>query len=141
MARLVVDASVAVKWFVPEPGTDDAAALLAVGDDLCCPDLLFVEAANVLWKKTRRCELTRGEAAEVLEALAGSGLKSYPSLPMVAPALALAAETGSTVYDCLYLVLAAALRAPLVTADRRFAARQRSGPVARWVRVLGESQE
>jgi predicted nucleic acid-binding protein len=139
VARLVVDTSVAVKWFVPETGAAEAVALLEGGDELCCPDLLFAEAANVLWKKTQRQELTKQEAADVLDALGGVGLAAYPLRPLAATALELATETGSTVYDCLYLVLAASLRAPLITADRRFATRQKSGPLGRYVRILGES--
>lgn len=137
--RVVVDASVAVKWFVPEAGSDEAAALLESGDSLCGPDLLFAEAGNVLWKKVRRGELERAEARAVLEALRRSGVEPYPLGPLVSPALELAADTASTVYDCVYLVLAASLRTVLVTADRRFAERQKGGPLARHVRTLGES--
>jgi predicted nucleic acid-binding protein len=44
--RLVIDASVAVKWVVPEPESDRAEALL--DHPLVGPDLLFAECANVL---------------------------------------------------------------------------------------------
>lgn len=51
---LVLDASVAVKLAVHEPGREDIVCLLADRDDsIVVPDLLFVEVVNALW---RRCE-------------------------------------------------------------------------------------
>ena len=47
--RLVVDASVAIKWVVPEAGSERAITLLDHG--LVAPDLLFSECANILWRK------------------------------------------------------------------------------------------
>ena len=44
--RLIVDASVAVKWVVPERDSERAAALR--GHTLISPDLLFSECANIL---------------------------------------------------------------------------------------------
>ena len=58
--RLVIDASIAVKWVVPEPDCDRAEALR--DHPLVAPDLLFAECANVLWKKVRRGELSKDEA-------------------------------------------------------------------------------
>ena len=58
--RLVIDASVAVKWVVPEPGSGHAEILIDHG--LVAPDLIYAECANVFWKKVRRGELTENEA-------------------------------------------------------------------------------
>jgi predicted nucleic acid-binding protein len=49
MKELVIDASVAVKWVVEEPGTQEA--LLLRQHRLLAPDLLVAECANILWKK------------------------------------------------------------------------------------------
>ena len=56
MDRLVVDASVAIKWVVEEEGSEAAAGLLD-GSTLAAPDFLIPECANILWKKVRRGEL------------------------------------------------------------------------------------
>ena len=50
MSRVVVDASVAVKWFLPE--IHSGAALRYLDDDCerLAPDLLYVEFGNVIWK-------------------------------------------------------------------------------------------
>jgi Hydantoinase B/oxoprolinase len=64
----VSDASIAVKWVVPEHSSERAPLLHDYG--LVAPDLLFAECANILWKKVRRGELTKEEAdiaAQTLE--------------------------------------------------------------------------
>ena len=48
--RLVVDASIAVKWYVPEANSTQAAAILESGAELLAPDLLVAEVGKVLWK-------------------------------------------------------------------------------------------
>ena len=60
MTHLVIDASVAIKWVIAEHGTREALSLRR--HRLFAPDLLVAECANVLWKKTRRNELTEDEA-------------------------------------------------------------------------------
>ena len=47
---LVVDASVAVKWFLPEADTPSAERLLAFAGPLHAPDLLRIEVASAVWK-------------------------------------------------------------------------------------------
>ena len=47
---LVVDASVAVKWFVEEDGRQQALQILDL-DEREAPDLIIAEVANVIWKK------------------------------------------------------------------------------------------
>ncbi len=59
--RLVVDASVAVKWLIAEDGSDAAALLLMDGDDLHAPRLMASEVANALWCKIRKGEVERGQ--------------------------------------------------------------------------------
>ena len=66
--KLVVDANVVIKWYVPEVGSTQAADLLQSGADLLAPDLLVAEFGNVLWKKVRRGELDVAEAEEITEA-------------------------------------------------------------------------
>jgi len=56
LIRVVVDANIALKWVVREPGTEDALALRA-RYLLSAPDLLIAECANALWKKVARREI------------------------------------------------------------------------------------
>ncbi|MBI2206654.1 MAG: type II toxin-antitoxin system VapC family toxin [Candidatus Rokubacteria bacterium] len=115
----VIDASIAVKWVIPEVLSERADLLRAGGDDLIAPDLLLVEVANALWKKTSRREISPAEADAAFGLLQHSGLDLRPTAPVLTPALQLARRLAHPVYDCVYLALAAQERATLVTADRR----------------------
>jgi predicted nucleic acid-binding protein len=58
---IVVDASVAAKWFIAEDNTDDALLLLDMPFDLHAPDLLYLEFDNILCKLIRRGLLSEEE--------------------------------------------------------------------------------
>lgn len=120
MRKVVVDASVVVKWFVPEIHSIAAARLLDPEIYLAAPDLLISEFGNILWKKVRRREITRDEASEVLSAFESIGVEVQPSRGLLHSAFQLAIALDRTVYDSLYLALAVALDCPLITADARF---------------------
>ena len=115
--RLVIDASVAVKWVVPEPDSKHAECLLEHG--LVAPDLLFAECANVLWKKVRRGELTKGEADVAAQTLEQADLTIVSARAYVIRATAIAVELDHPAYDGIYLAVAEALQLRLVTADDR----------------------
>ncbi|MGH7893075.1 MAG: type II toxin-antitoxin system VapC family toxin [Candidatus Binatia bacterium] len=119
----VVDASVAVKWVVPESLSEHADRLLGSEDPLMAPDLLMIEAANALWKKARRAELSAAEAARALDVLTSSGIVVCQAQPLLGRALAMAQRLDHPVYDCVYLALAERERATLVTADERLLGR------------------
>ena len=56
--KLTADASIAVKWFVAEPLSEEARRLLAHRIHLHAPDILLAEFANTIWKKVHRREIT-----------------------------------------------------------------------------------
>ena len=132
----VVDTSVAVKWVVPEALSENAARILASEEDLVAPDLLLVEVANALWKKTARRELSSSEAGRVLDVLLSSGLVIRSTRPLLNRALTLADRLAHPVYDCVYLALAEHERATLITGDERLLARLRGKRIAAKVRDL-----
>jgi predicted nucleic acid-binding protein len=113
--NLVIDASVAIKWVVAEPGTDEALALRR--ERLFAPDLLIPECANILWKKVRRNELTEAEASLAARLLARADVQLEPMRSLFEGALGLAVALDRPAYDCVYLMLAQALRCDFVTAD------------------------
>jgi predicted nucleic acid-binding protein len=122
----VIDANVAAKWFLPskqEPFTAEAVELLeSFSRDyikLLVPDLFWPEIGNVFWKAIRTGRLARTSAEEALETLRAVFLPTAPCLPLLADALAIATAFGVTVYDSLYVALAAARNQVLVTADER----------------------
>ena len=50
MSVFVVDASLVVKWFVPEVHSVAARRWLDASHDYIAPDLVFPEASNAIWK-------------------------------------------------------------------------------------------
>ena len=121
---MVVDASVVVKWFIEEPGSDRAADLLdqarAGHLALHAPELCVSEVANTIWKLvTHRLVLGRPEGHAVVHALGQLPLVSARTAHLIRRAYAVAVETGLTVYDALYITLAELQKCEMVTADRR----------------------
>ena len=123
MSPCVIDASVAVKWYIPEVHHESALRLLERqrhgGVHFHVPDLFLAETGNILWKKHRTGELERPEMRRIAQALGAVPKTVYPTAVLLTAALDLAAELDRTVYDCLYLALAGALDCPLVTADQK----------------------
>lgn len=130
MTAWVVDASVAVKWLLPEIHSDVARQWLDADAILLAPELLYTEAANVFWKRVVRKEMTGAEARTCLAALAGLPLRAAPTQSLLPAALEIACYTRQTVYDALYIALAQAHDAVLVTADRRLFDAMRETPLA-----------
>ena len=133
--RIVVDASVAVKWVVNEPRTEAALALR--DEELIAPALWLAEAANALWRHVRLGELNRNQALARLSELETAPVASLPIEPHVAKALELATEADHPVYDCVYLALALHQQARVVTDDRRFLAAAWRLNLGERVRLLG----
>ncbi len=132
--RLVVDASVAVKWLVEEEGSESAARLLEGDYDLHAPRLMISEIANALWRKVRLGEIGRGEAGVLAAAVPEMPLRWSNDEFVCADAVRLAIALDRPVYDCVYLALGHRIGATLVTADTRFAnavaATEHAGAVA-----------
>ncbi len=119
--RLVVDASVAVKWLIAEDGSDTARALAANGEEMHAPRLMASEIANALWRKARLGEIERGEASAMMAAVPGMPVHWSADETVCADAVRLALGLDRPVYECVYLALAHRIDAPVVTADLRFA--------------------
>jgi predicted nucleic acid-binding protein len=124
----VVDASVVVKWFVPEIHSDSARRLLALPNEYFAPDLLFAETANTIWKKVRRKELTPDEARPLVSDIGRAKIETVSCQALAEDAYALAHSTGRTVYDAMYIVLAVRLNTRSITADDRLEAALRRIP-------------
>ena len=120
MSILIIDTSVAVKWFLPEPLTPLAVQLRFSNHQLHAPTFLDVELTNVLWKKLRKGAIDREDADDLIGQLPEMSLTRHPDASLVADAFDLADRLGRTVYDCLYLALAVRLGGLMVTADERF---------------------
>ncbi|MFZ4381652.1 MAG: type II toxin-antitoxin system VapC family toxin [Sandarakinorhabdus sp.] len=131
---MIIDASVAFKLVVPEPGFE-AAVALAGSTSLTAPDLIFAELANAIWRFSgREPTFNWSIAAAKVRTLID---RVVPSEDLMPAALRLAVELNHPAYDCFYLALAVAEDDVLITADRRFYAVCAASAHAARVRLLG----
>ena len=121
----VFDASVAIKCYVNEAGSDEARAAAAGPDPLVAPDFILVEACNAAWKMVRKGEITVGHAERMLRAMPALFGRLVPAADIAPRALEIAQQLDHPAYDCMYLALAEAEDAVLVSADTRFLRRVR----------------
>ena len=117
---LVVDANVAIKWFLPEIHSDEARLILESKWDLWAPEYIWAEFGNTLRKKIRLEEVSIEEAEGILKDFLRFPVQTHGSKQLLNSAWSLAKDSGATIYDCLYLALAKARESSLVTADNKF---------------------
>lgn len=141
--RVVVDASVALKWVFTEQYTDVATDLLiqwtSSGVTMLAPALFAYELANVLYRKTLHASLPLDDMkAAVQRVLAVGVLLDAPSgSALHVRAMEIAGQCRLTAaYDAHYLALAEREACECWTADERLWNAVRS-PLP-WVRWLGE---
>jgi predicted nucleic acid-binding protein len=118
--RYIVDASVCIKWYIPEAYEQEATRLLQGGHALHAPELILPEVGNIIWKKVRRAEITDVEGEQIVNSFSKSGLTIHSHKNIIKSAYTGAESTGQTVYDWTYLALAVSLSCEFVTADQSF---------------------
>lgn len=130
---LVVDASC---LFEVLTRTRRAAAVdrwLAASDDHVAPHVIDVEVFGVIRREHLRGHLDRTEAAQALEDLDAWPAERFPHGPLLSRAWELRDSVRG--WDAMYVALAEALEAVLITTDRRLAAT--TGPSCR-IEVVGD---
>ncbi len=116
----VLDASVVIKWFIPEIHWEQASLLQSYSESsLHIPDFAQLECTSILSKKVRRKELKINEANQIQELLLYMPVQMHSWQDLLLDAGQVAHETYRSVYDCLYLVLAKQLSGKMVTADKK----------------------
>jgi predicted nucleic acid-binding protein len=128
---IVVDASIAAKWYLHEPGSEEAAALLTSAAILVAPSLIRIEVTGAIIRRYREGKLSRElarEACDLWEADIESGaIRLVPDQTLVIPARTIALQIRHAIQDCLYLAVAVESGCErLVTADPTFHIRARS---------------
>jgi predicted nucleic acid-binding protein len=93
----------------------DAERHLFESDGAAAPDLLNAEAMHVLQAHERRGVIDAGRSREALKDLLDLPVIRYPTLQLAERAWEL--RSNLTAYDAMYVALAEALDATLVTAD------------------------
>jgi predicted nucleic acid-binding protein len=128
VSTLVVDASVAAKWFLPsgqEAHVETAVGLLrryAAGEiRFAVPDLFWAELGNIFWKAARQGRWARSDAENALLLAQGRNFPTVKSKELLEDALSIGLTFDRSVYDSLYVALAIVSKGTLVTADERLA--------------------
>lgn len=121
---IVVDATVAAKWYLTEADSAKALAFLANTEDaLAAPDWIEAEVASAIARRHRMGGATRAEAETLISewrrdiALGRIALEPWQGLIQEATNLAL--TIGHGLVDCLYLACAIKRDATLITADEK----------------------
>ncbi|MFO8071181.1 MAG: type II toxin-antitoxin system VapC family toxin [Polyangia bacterium] len=127
MSVAVVDTSALVRLYVPDgplPRDLEAAVESAWRGDgvLMAPELVFVEAAQVLLKKETRGVLTRKETSLIMDAILDLPLEALGHRDLLPGAISLSRDHSLNAYDALFLSAAVNRGASLITADARLRA-------------------
>lgn len=119
----VLDASVVIKWLVPELHSDRAerfiAAFRAGKLDFIAPDIVSAEVGHSLGRLVVRREISHDACFDALADYLALALPTTPSVGLVSRAARLALDHMGSFYDALYLSLAFERDCPLLTADER----------------------
>jgi predicted nucleic acid-binding protein len=123
MAKVVVDSSVAIKWFVAEPHSDEARLVLdayrAGMLDLIAPDLIHAEVGNIAWKLHAIKGMVAADAQSIVDAFQALPLGLTSTAILLTDAYRLAVAHKRSVYDALYVALCLREQCPFVTADEK----------------------
>src|ERR671939_766934 len=106
MGNLVVDSSVAVKWFVIEPYSTESRRILDAYQNgllsFLAPDLINAEFGNIVWKKHLFQGLDASDAQDILDRFRQVRFKLTPAAALLEDAYQIAVAHRRTVYDALY---------------------------------------
>lgn len=118
---IVLDASAAVEWLLrTQKGLRIEAQLFSHADTLHAPHLLDVETAHALRRYVREREVTEARAHEALQILLELRIFRHRHTFLLPRVWEM--RHHLTAYDAIYVALAEALNAPLLTCDAKIAA-------------------
>lgn len=116
--NLVVDASVAIRWFIAAPQWETARALKEPGVQFFAPEIVLADMGALLERLVAADALESDDAKVVMHAAPRAFARLFPVMLLRDRALSLALDLDQTVTRCFYLALAEWEGSPLVTADR-----------------------
>jgi predicted nucleic acid-binding protein len=134
--RLVIDASVAVQWYIEEEYSDIAIRISRAASEMHVPDFFYEEVTNAFWRRARSGEIDPADVPSWLDSLTDATTIVHDSRTLVHSAWQIAAGTAIAIYDAAYLAVARAQKCSVVTADRAFFRQARlsgHGALVRWI--------
>jgi predicted nucleic acid-binding protein len=128
LTTVVLDASVACKWYLSPAGESHSEQALSLlerhtqgGVEFAVPDLFWAEFGNIFWNAVRRGRCGPLVADEAVKDMRRRSVLTLSSFDLLPQAFEIANAYGRTVYDGLYVALAYLLGIELITADERLA--------------------
>ena len=113
---IVVDASALLEFLLQTPlGTRVEARLFRQADEFHAPHLVDVEVVQGLRRLVRTGEVSSGRAAEAIADLGELDLHRHAHVDLLDRAWRL--RDNISAYDAVYIALAEAIDAPIVTCD------------------------
>jgi predicted nucleic acid-binding protein len=134
--NLVIDASVAIKWFIWEEGTEEAQQLLDELRSFWVPDLFLIEIDAILTKKVRKGELDIADSFQKRRVFRQLPYKLIPFDEIVEFAFRLSTEFPITLYDATYLATAVDHKGTFYTADERLVNGMSNTPFDEYMKKL-----
>jgi predicted nucleic acid-binding protein len=136
--RIVIDASVVLKWYLSDEEQGDMALdiLESHASDrlsLHAPALLEFEVANGLAIARKRARVGDDDALKAMDGFAGLGIGIYPLLSLFPKVLFYCDKYDISAYDAAYVALADDLKAEFVTADKRLFNSTRELGFVKWI--------
>lgn len=123
MNDLVIDSSVAVKWFVPEANSDKALQILRDYRNkkyrYLAPNPIYAEYGNIIWKKRIFQGLSASDADFVIREFQNISFILTPITVLFDDTFKIAVTHQRTFYDSLYLALSRKENCEFVTADEK----------------------
>lgn len=116
----VIDACVAIKWFLPEEGYEKAGKIFRSYNKMIAPDLFFIEFDAIVTKKVRQKLVDREDAYKISSEIRNIPFEIIPYSLISDTAFDLSSALSITQYDACYLSVAIEFNQKLYTADKRF---------------------
>ncbi len=138
METVIVDTSVAIKWLLAEDHATEAIALLDPMVALHAPDILLLEADNVLCRRTRKGEFDPARLEDLRRTLRAIGVTYHGFRDLLDAAVAISVTARQAVYDCLFIALAETIDGRAVTSDLELVERVRGTRWERRVMWIGD---
>lgn len=137
LSDYVIDASVAVKWFLNEELAEEALEILHQLSFFYAPEIFLTEIDSVLTKYVRQRKMTISDAWDKRKLFRVLPYRLIEYNKIEDFAFQLATEFSVTTYDASYLAIAIDYNAVLYTADQRLANGLSTTPFSDYVKSIG----
>ncbi len=138
MTPIVIEPSVALKWYTPEVYSEECLSLIERNVSILVPDALFAQVGTALWKRVRANELKPDVARQIASNLRRLPLTRVPAEVLMKDALEISTLTSRSFQEGLYFALAIRNDTKLVTADRRWHNLVSTGPMKPYLAFITE---